>query len=173
MANLNLKAAFLPTLRADAGDYWLGLGVIALIDAVRLSMSGGAGLLPWLLILFFMVSLHINRLRDAGRSANLVLIPVFAGVAAKMLVGLVAMFFAYMPIFTEFLISQGIDPNDPVAMQQTAFDPAIAAAHEAYLRNNPEIAFDTMRAGAWPSTWAFWLTVGLIGRWFARMPRAL
>lgn len=173
MANLNLKAVFLPTQRADAGDYWLGLGVIALIDAVRLSLSGGAGLLSWLLIVLFVVSVHINRLRDAGRSLNLVLAPLFAGVAAKMVIGFAAMFFAYIPIFSEFLISQGIDPNDPVAMQQTAFDPAIAAAHEAYLRANPEIAFDTMRAGAWPSTWAFWLTVGLIGRWFARMPRAV
>ena len=172
MANLNLKAAFLPNQRADAGDYWLGLGVIALIDALRLSVSGGIGLLPWILILFFMVSAHINRLRDAGREPNLVLVPLIAGVAAKTVIGFVAMFFAYIPVFTEFLISQGIDPNDPVAMQQTAFDPAIQAAHDAFLRNNPEIAVDTMRAGAWPSTWAFWLTVGLIGRWFARMPRA-
>jgi uncharacterized membrane protein YhaH (DUF805 family) len=170
MADLNLKAAFLPTERADRNVYWLGLGVIALIDALRLSVSGGVGLLSFLLVLVFLTCLHMNRLRDAGRSPSYVFLPLLAGIGAKGVIGLFAMTFAYMPVFTDFLATQGIDINDSVAVQAAAFDPALQAAHEAYMRANPQLAFDTLRAGAWPSTWAFWIAVGLVGRWFARLP---
>jgi len=170
MANLNLKAAFLPTERADRNTFWLGLGVIAVIDALRLSIMDGVGMAPFILVLFFLTSLHVNRLRDAGRAPGLVLLPLLLGVAAKLVIGLFAMTFAYMPVFTEFLATQGIDINDPVAVQSAAFDPALQAAHEAYLRANPELAVETLRAGAWPSVWAFWIVVGLLGRWFARFP---
>ncbi len=170
MDTLNLKPVFLPNQRADASVFWLGLGLIAALDALRLTITGGIGLLPWFIVLFFLAVLHANRLRDAGRPALALIVPLILGIAAKLIIGLIAMMVDYMPTFMAFLESQGVDTNDPVQTQAAAFDPGLQRAHEAYLTNNPEILRDMMVAGAWPSTWAFWIVVGLVARWFARQP---
>jgi uncharacterized membrane protein YhaH (DUF805 family) len=169
---LDFRAIFFPGGRADPSLYWLGLGLIAALDAVRLTLINGIGLLSFVVIAFFVASLHINRLRDAGRSASIVALPLVLGLAAKLIIGLGAMMVHYMPVFYEFLAAQGVDINDSAAVQAAAFDPALQAAHEAYMMNNPDEVYAMLRAAAWPSTWAFWILVGLLGRWFARLPHS-
>ena len=172
MAVFNIKAILLPTERADPGAYWLGLGVIALIDAVRLSVSGGTGLAPWVLILFLVTSLHLNRLRDAKREPSLVLRPLLAGVAAKAIVGAVAFVFGMLPFVDAFMRAQGLDPNNAADVQRINTDPVLREAINVFALENPDLVNGAFKAAAWPSMWAFWLAVGLMGRWFARMPRA-
>lgn len=170
MANLNLKAAFWPTERADADTFWLGLGVIALIDTVRLSISSAGDARAWLVILLLLVFLHTNRLRDTGRSAGLLALPLLLGVAAKAIVASVALFFALMPVLYEFFQLQGLDITDPAASEAFAQDLEMQAAFQAYVLESPDITLILMDAMAWPSHWGFWLMVGVLARWFARMP---
>lgn len=175
MADLNLRAAFFPTYRADPASYWLGLGVIALLDAVRLSFTS-SGLLPWLVVLFFVACININRLRDAGRQGPLVIIPLGAGVVAKSFVAFFAMTFALMPDLLSQLREAGVETfNDPQA-QEVLYSPAFQEAYQRHLESNPEIMLAALQAGDWPSTWAFWLAIAGVGLWFSKMrprPRAV
>ncbi len=170
MDTLNLRPIFLPNQRADASVFWLGLGLIAAIDAVRLTMIGGVGAITWIFIVFFLAVLHTNRLRDAGRPEYLVTIPLVIGLLAKVIVGMTAMGIDYLPAYAQFAESQGLDLDDPVQARATLFDPAFQRAHQAFRQANQDIELSMYRAGAWPSTWAFWLVIVLMGRWFARMP---
>jgi hypothetical protein len=166
MADLNLRAAFLPAFRAGPDAYWLGLGVIALIDAVRLTLTDGAGLLPWLFILFFTASININRLRDAGRQPPLVIVPLAAGVLAKSITALFSSAFIAMDAF---LIAQGVDTADSGQVMGVIGAPDFQSEYQAYLTENPAVMAEALRQAAWPSTWAYWLAVGAIGLWFARL----
>lgn len=166
MADLNLRAAFLPAYRAGPDTYWLGLGIIALIDAVRLSLTGGGGMIPWLLILFFTASININRLRDAGRQPPLAIIPLAAGVLAKSITALFASAFIAMDAF---LVQQGVDTNDSGQVMGVVGGPDFQADYQAYLMENPQVMEQALQSAAWPSTWAYWLAVGAVALWFARM----
>ena len=173
MADLNLRAAFFPTYRADPDSYWLGLGLIALIDAVRLSLSGGGGMLGWLLIVFFTACININRLRDAGRQGPLVIMPLGAAVLAKSVVALFASAFIAMEAY---LAQQGVDLADSSAVMQAISEPDFQTDYQTYLQSNPDIMESALRDAAWPSTWAYWLTAAAFGLWFAGMrprPRAV
>lgn len=173
MADLNLRAAFFPTYRAGPDSYWLGLGVIALIDAVRLTLSDGGGLLAWLLIVFFTACININRLRDAGRQGPLVILPLGAAVLAKSVVALFASAFIAMEAY---LTQQGINIADSAAVMQAIAEPDFQGDYQAYLQANPEMMETALRDAAWPSTWAYWLTAAAFGLWFAGMrarPRAV
>ncbi|WP_270375664.1 hypothetical protein [Marinicauda sp. Alg238-R41] len=172
---MNLKTAFLPVYRADADDYWLGLGVIALIDALRITLAGpGAGLLTFLIIVFFFIALHINRLRDAGRPGALAMIAAAVALAAKGIVALIAMAVSLTPLLFEYFQSQGINTEDPQALQEASQDPALMQGFQTYLENQgPEFALQLAGAGAWPSLFGFWIAALLMGLWYARMgPRA-
>ena len=171
MDTLNLRPVFLPNQRADANTYWLGLGLIAALDALRLTMTDGTGLLPWFIVIIFLSVLHANRLRDAGRSAWALAVPLTLAVVAKFIIALFAMVIDYMPTFMVFLETQGVDITDQAQTEAVVFDPEFQSTHEAYLRENPELVYDMLRAAAWPSTWAFWIVIAVAARWFARLPR--
>jgi len=141
---LNLKVAFLPGLRASADEFWLALGVIALVDAVRLSLSPAAGWLSWLLIAFFVSCAFMNRLRDAGRSPMLALAPLAGATIVKMVTGLFAIISEMMPQALIFFESQGVDLADPDQL----YDPAVQAAYQDWLTSNPEFAVQALAAGA-------------------------
>lgn len=169
---ISLAAIFLPTARANADTFWLGLGIIAFLDALRLTLlDGGAAMMGWLVILFFVAALHINRLRDAGRQGPLVIVPLAAGVMAKMVVALIAVAVAMVPMFRRHLEAQGIDVNDPVAVQAASQDPEIMQGFERYWVENEAETMAAFASGDWPSAVAFWAVVFMIGFWFARMPR--
>jgi len=172
MPPLNLKAAFFPVYRASPDEFWLALGVIALIDALRMSLSPVGGLLTWLLIVFFVTSAFINRLRDAGRKVSLAVVPLAGAVIAKMAAGLIAMTGALYPDFLEFLAGRGIDLNDPAAVQAAAYDANLQEAYRAHLDANPDYMFELLAAAAWPSLWGFWIVAGAFALWFSRMPQA-
>ena len=173
MADLNIRAAFFPTYRADANSYWLGLGVIALIDAVRLTLTGGSGMLAWLFILFFTACININRLRDAGRQGPLAIIPLTAGVLAKSVTALFASAFIAMD---SYLAAQGVDTTDSSAVMGEISAPEFQTQYQNYLQSNPDVMAGALADAAWASTWAYWLAVGAVALWFARMrprPRAV
>ncbi|TGY89700.1 hypothetical protein E5163_00740 [Marinicauda algicola] len=167
---MNLKAAFLPGTPADPDDYWLGLGVIALVDAVRLSVMGpGNSAALWFVVLFFVAALHMNRLRDAARPRTLALVVLAAGVIAKGFTAVMAMSIAAS---FAYLRARGIDPSDAEAFQAMAADPGFQADLDRFLRENAEqLQPLLLEAGAWPSLVAFWAVIGLLGFWYARMGR--
>lgn len=169
---MNLKAVFLPGNLADPDDYWLGLGIIALIDAVRLTLIGPGGLLTWLAVLFFVFALHANRLRHAGRPATLAFVAVGAGIAAKAVVGFIAMMIALMPRFFTYFEGQGVDVDDAQALQAASQDPEMMQGFQRYIEaNEAEVMAEIAAASAWPSLVAFWAALGLLGFWYARMER--
>lgn len=167
---MNLKAVFLPAYFADPDDYWLGLGIIALIDAVRLSVLGaGNSAALWFVVLFFLSALHINRLRDAGRPKALALVVIGVGVAVKAFTAIMAMSVAAS---FAYLRERGIDPSDAEAFQAMAADPAFQTELDRFLRENSETLQPVlMQASAWPSLVAFWAAIALMGFWYAGMRR--
>jgi uncharacterized membrane protein YhaH (DUF805 family) len=169
---INFSAIFLPASRADADTFWLGLGIIAFLDALRLTLfDASLAMMGWLVILFFTAALHINRLRDAGRQGPLVIIPLAAGVAMKMVTALIAVTVAMLPMFMRYLEASGVDINDPAAVQEAGRDPAIVEGFQQHWLENEADAMAAFAAGDWPSAIAFWAVVFVIGFWFARMPR--
>lgn len=169
---INLRAILLPDTRADADTYWLGLGVIAFADALRLTLlDAGLAMLAWLVILFFLTALHVNRLRDAGRQAPLAIIPLASGVVVKVIVAITAVTIAVLPAFMDHLQAAGVDINDPAAVQAAGRDEALIEGFQQRMIENEAETLAAFSAGDWPSAVAFWLTVFAIGFWFARMPR--
>lgn len=168
----NFRAILLPDTRADADTYWLGLGFIALADALRLTLlDAGLAMFGWLVILFCLAALHINRLRDAGRQGPLVIVPLAAGVAVKTIVAVFAVTLAILPGFMEYLEAQGVDINDPAQVQAAGQDEDLIAGFQQLMIENEADTLAAFSAGDWPSAVAFWLTVFAIGFWFARLPR--
>ncbi|AZU03810.1 hypothetical protein X907_1275 [Glycocaulis alkaliphilus] len=169
---INFRAFFLPDTRADADTFWLGLGFIAFADALRLTLlDAGLAMFAWLLILFCLAALHINRLRDAGRQGPLVIVPLAAGVAVKAIVAIIAVTVAILPGFMDYLEAQGVDINDPAQVQAAGQDDELIAGFQQLMIENEADTLAAFSAGDWPSAIAFWLTVFAIGFWFARMPR--
>jgi hypothetical protein len=169
---INFRAILLPDSRADADTFWLGLGLIALLDALRLTLlDAGLAMLVWLVILFMVASLHINRLRDAGRQGPLAIIPLAVGVAVKALVAVIAVTIAMLPSFMDHLEQAGVDLNDPAAVNAAGRDDEIIAGFQQRMIENEAETLAAFSSGDWPSAVAFWLTVFAIGFWFARMPR--
>lgn len=171
---MNLRAVFLPGTTADPDDYWLGLGIIALIDAVRLTLTGpGGGLALWLVVLFFVFALHANRLRHAGRARALAFVAVGAGIAAKAVAGFIAMAVALTPWLFDYFEAQDVDVDDPQALQEASRDPELMQGFQAYIQEREaQVMGEVAAASAWPSLVAFWVVLGLLGLWYARMSRA-
>ncbi|MGP1276238.1 MAG: hypothetical protein ACQRW7_12555 [Caulobacterales bacterium] len=169
---INFRAFLLPDSRADADTFWLGLGLIAFLDALRLTLlDAGPAMLVWLVILFFTASVHINRLRDAGRQGPLVIIPLAAAVVVKAVVAIIAVTAAMLPAFMNHLEAAGVDIDDPAAVQAAGRDEELIAAFQERMVENEAETLAAFAAGDWPSAVAFWLTIFVIGLWFARMPR--
>ncbi len=171
---IDLKTAFWPAHRATSDDFWLALGVIALIDAVRLSLAPSElALFLWLVILFFVAAAHINRLRDAGRQAGLVIVPLGLGTAAKVIGGFLGMATGLMPMLIDYLEGEGVDVQSQEALQSAMQDEALMEGFQRFMLANEAQAAQALSAGAWPSMIAFWAVVFALGFWFARMrPRA-
>lgn len=165
---VNLKTAFWPAHRASPDDFWLGLGVIALIDAVRLSIApSGVALILWLAILFFVAAVHINRLRDARRRPGLALVPLGLASAAKFFGAAVGVAAGVFPIFIRYMETQGVDVDDPAALQAAAQDPAIGEGFQTYIAGDAQAMAIITSAGDWPSMIAFWAVIFALGFWFA------
>jgi protein-S-isoprenylcysteine O-methyltransferase Ste14 len=172
---MNPLVLFLPVYRASSTAFVLGLAVLAALDAVRISQAGNqAAFLPILLLAlvmcFFVTSLHINRLRHAGRSGGLAALPVIAGI----LVSTVAAFFGwasgYLAAAERYLADSGNDAS-PEAVVEAVQDPAFQQQMQQAMQSDPELAMTVISAGAWPSWFGFWIMIALFGIWFALMKR--
>ena len=170
MPSFDFKTVFMPTARLGADQYWLALGMVALIDTRRLSLVALGAVQTSFITLILLSFVHINRMRDAGRQLGLISVPLLLGLAGKIVAACVALFFAMLPILNAYLVERGVDINDPEAMNALAADPGFQTEFQAYVMNTPELAVELAQAMAWPSHWGFWIVVVLVGRWFARLP---
>ena len=167
--SFDLKTAFMPVFRSTEDEFWIGLGIIAALDAVRISFSPAAGLLSWLVIAFFVSTVFINRYRTLGKPSFLALGVLAGATVVKMVTGLLAMTIRLYPQFLVFLEEDhGVNINDPAAVQAVAADPVIQQAFFDQLDSNPEFAMAILQSGAWPSVWGFWLVLAAVGYWTAR-----
>jgi hypothetical protein len=166
--SFDLKTAFMPVFRSTEDEFWIGLGVIAALDALRISFSPAAGVLSWLVIAFFVSTVFINRYRALGKPTALALAALAGATVIKIITGLFGMAMRAYPEFVSFLESQGVNMEDPAAVQAAAYDPAIQQAYQERLTSDPEFAITILHAGAWPSMWGFWLVLAAVGYWTAR-----
>ncbi|MFP4518400.1 MAG: hypothetical protein ACLFQ5_03000 [Oceanicaulis sp.] len=171
MGDFSFSNAFQPGGRSDPRTFQIALALVALGDAVRLTALGGLAAPAWIAVLLFLAFALSNRLRDAGRSNALALIPVAFAIAAKAVVAMIALVAALYPDFIEFLADRGVDMNDPAAMQAAAYDPQIQEAYQARLQDSPERLAELSAAGDWPSTWAFWGVIAFFAWTWSRWPR--
>ncbi|XBQ15992.1 MAG: hypothetical protein ABL308_13675 [Oceanicaulis sp.] len=170
MAGFDPGAAFWPNRRADADTFLLALGIIAAIDAVRLTLLPVGGLLTWLLVMFFVVSAFINRARDAGRGGGAAVLAAGSAAMAKAVASFIAITAALYPDFLRFMEQRGVDVSDPVAVQAAASDMALQQAYQERLQTSPELMGEIYSAGAWPSMWAFWIVIALFAWRLRRLP---
>ncbi len=166
------KSIFLPngTLRPD--QYWLAIGIVAAIDTLRLSLVPTGMVQTVLITLAILAFVHINRLRDAGRSPRLVSAPILLGLAGKIIVASVAFFFAAMPVLEAYLTSIGVDINDTTEVNRAIMAPEFQEDFNAFMTADTGRALELIRAMAWPSHWGFWIVIGIVGQWFSRLPSA-
>ena len=169
---LDLKTALLPAYRADSDQFLLGLGVVAALDALRLSLvPEPAAIFLWLPVLFFCASAHINRLRDAGRQPGLVIAPLGLAVLAKAVTAVFAVTAGIYPYYLNYLEERGYDPNDPQSLQTALSDDSLMAGFQDWMMTNEELVMTIADGAAWPSMFGFWIVIGLFAIWFSKMGR--
>lgn len=162
---------FIPRHHADPDDYWTGLGVIAMIDAIRLSVAPDrTAMYLWIIPLAFLVSLHINRLRDAARPFMLLIVGIGTAIVAKAITALIGMTAALYPIYLEFLSGQGVDLEDPLSIQQAAQNSELMNIFQEQLLNNADTYYQMIfSASAWTSMIGFWVVMAMFSLWYGRM----
>lgn len=170
----NPKAWFIPRFEADPDDYWTGLGVIALIDWLRLTLApSDAVLFLWIPVLAFLTSLHVNRLRHAMRPLGLAAVAVGVAVIIKTLIAGTGMVLALMPYYLDFLAGQGVDVNDAMAIQEASRDQALMDAFSEWMVQNADmIRGELFQASAWTSMLGFWAVIVGLAFWYAGMRRS-
>ena len=162
----DLSPVFIPGRLAGSEVFWIGLGFLAFFDAIRLSLLPIGGFVPWLLVLFFTLIALQNRLRAQGRSVAMAFGVIVAAIAVKMVASFLATVFALYPDFMAFLQAQGVDINDPQAMNAAAYNPQFQQIYAEHLQSNPDLVRAISTAGGWPSMWGYWLVIGLVARRF-------
>ncbi|MEQ8435003.1 MAG: hypothetical protein RIA71_12245 [Oceanicaulis sp.] len=170
MAEFDFRRAYQPGRRSDARTFQIALALVALGDAVRLTVLGGLVFPAWLAVLLLLAFALANRLRDAGRPILMLALPIGVAIAAKAAVALIAITAALYPDFLQFLADQGVDVNDAAAMQAAAYDPETQEAYQARLQGSPELLTRIAGAGDWPSTWAFWGVIAAFATVWSRWP---
>ncbi|MEQ8406511.1 MAG: hypothetical protein RKE49_15560 [Oceanicaulis sp.] len=170
MAEFSFAKAFQPGGRSAPRTFQIALALVALGDAVRLTLLGAFAGPAWLVVLLFLAFALSNRLRDAGRSNALALLPLGAAIAAKAVVAIGAVLFEAFPDAVAFFESQGVDVEDPAELQAAANDPELQAAYQAHVMDSPELMAQIQTAGDWPSTWAFWGVIALFALAWSKWP---
>lgn len=170
---MNPLVIFLPMFRASRTAYVLGFVALAALDAVRVSFAGNAS--SFLLVLtlalvmgFFVISLHMNRLRYVGRGVGLAALPYGIGVVVSAIAAFAGWMGGYMNAARLHLAEGGNDVGEDAVIQALQ-DPAFQQEMQRAMQNNPELGMMVIGAGAWPSYFAFWIVIALFGIWFALM----
>jgi hypothetical protein len=170
---MNPLVLFLPAYRASRTAYVLGLVLLAAIDAVRMSFAGQVSTFVLVLVLalamgFFVLSLHINRLRYVGRGGGLGVLPVLAGWVVSFVAAFAGWMGGYMEAVRQHLAANGNDTSDEVVLEALQ-DPAFQQEIQRAMQSDPELGMTVLAAGAWPSYFGFWLVIALFAVWFALM----
>ena len=159
-----MRYLILPGQRTSQDQYFVGLGVLALIDGLRASFfPGSLAFFAFLLVLFALSVLHTNRLRSAGRSPIGTVWVILAGLFGKVTATLLAMTASLFPVMMRHLEDRGVDTSDQEALTAALQDPNFNAQFQTYLTENPQITVNLINSGTWPSLIGFWLFVLAVG----------
>ncbi|MEE2567237.1 hypothetical protein [Hyphobacterium marinum] len=172
---MNPLAFFLPGQRASSSTFFIGLVVLAVLDAARLYVLQ-AGMLPdtgpvavilpigsLIVMMLFVLFLFMNRRADAQRGPGLAFLPVGLSLLIRIIAGGIFVTVAGMGLMQDFASSQGQD------WMTAAQDPAFQDQFEAWLEANPENAGGIDTTSAIISFVAFWVPAFLFGLWFGGM----
>ncbi|WP_203292702.1 hypothetical protein [Maricaulis parjimensis] len=171
---MNPLVLFLPVYRASVTAYLGGIALLAVFDFLRLQ-SGLPGLMMvfgMLAIWFFVLSLHVNRRRHAGRDIALAFLPVGLAILGKMLGSFIALMPGIYSAMMEFASGNGVDTSDPQALQEALSDPGFQTEFQRQLEANPELVEHIASASGSGSFLGFWLVIAGFAIWFSRMQRA-
>ena len=172
---MNPLAFFLPGQRASSSTFFVGLFVLAVLDAVRLwalqqDFLADTGLVAtivpigsMILMMLFVLFLFMNRRADAQRGPGLAFLPVGLSFLARLIGAGAFVMIAGIGLTTEFAASQGQD------MMAAAQDPAFQEQFEAWTEANPDATAGIQTTSAIISFVAFWVPAFLFGFWFAGM----
>ncbi|MAK65246.1 MAG: hypothetical protein CMF75_10990 [Maricaulis sp.] len=170
---MNPLVPFLPVYRASVTAYLGGIALLAVLDFLRLqsSLPGGAMILGLLAIWFFVLSLHVNRRRHAGRDIALAFLPVGLAIVGKILGSFISLMPGIYTAMMEFARSNGVDTDDPQALQAALSDPGFQTEFQRQLEANPELVEHIASAAGSGSFLGFWLVIAGFAIWFARMQK--
>lgn len=172
---MNPLAFFLPGQRASSSTFFIGLVVLAALDAARLyGLQAGtlpdegpvAAIIPigsLIVMTLFVLFLFMNRRADAQRGPGLAFLPVGLSLLIRIIAGGVFVTVTGMGMMQEFAASQGQD------WMTAAQDPAFQGQFEAWLEANPESSDGIQTTSAIISFLGFWIPAFLFGLWFGGM----
>ena len=170
---MNPLVLFLPVYRASTTAFLAGLGVLALLDFARIEFGllGGLSWIGMLAIWFFTLSLHINRRRHAERGGGLAFLPLVLAVIVKGIAAFFAMVASLYPAMLRFAEDNGVDTDDPVALNEALSEPGFQQEFSRQLQENPEMVAQMLESSGISSFIGFWLVIAIFAIWFARMVR--
>ena len=161
-----------PAYRASTSAFILGLVVLALVDAARIFVGTGVPVLGFALfwaMMFFVLSLHINRLRYVERSAGMAFLPVGLAFVGKGIAGFIGFMGAIMEAMYAYAEEQGVNVDDANELQQAMSDPGFQQSFQTALESDPDRVIEMISASAMPSFVVFWLIIAIFAIWFAQM----
>tara|TARA_R110002096_G_scaffold70585_2_gene169239 strand:- start:343 stop:879 length:537 start_codon:yes stop_codon:yes gene_type:complete len=172
---MNPLAFFLPGQRASSSTFFIGLVVLAALDAARL-WALQSGMMPsegpvamiapigsLILITLFVLFLFMNRRADAQRGPGLAFLPVGLSLLVRIVGAGIFVTVAGMGMMQEFAAEQGQD------WMTAAQDPAFQEQFQAWSEANPDATDGIQLTSAIVSFAAFWVPIALFSFWFAGM----
>ena len=168
---MNPLVLFLPAYKASTTAYLLGIGVLAVLDFLRMSTIGGTppGLVGMLAIWVFVFSLHANRRRHAGRDIGLAALPVGIAVIGKFIGAIVGAMIRMMFDLIEFAAANGVDTADQAALEEALNDQEFLDAFTRTIEQDPEYLPSLVEASQPASFIGFWLVIAAFAIWFFQM----
>jgi hypothetical protein len=170
---MNPLALLLPNHRASVSAFVLGIVILLVVDAVRLSVGTGPvpGLIPLFAVWFVCFSLFANRRRHAGRSIGLAFLPVVLAIVAKGIGAMVGAGIGTYEAMLTYATEQGVAVDDQAEMTAALQDPGFQTAFQDWLQGDLARTQALIDATTWPSFIAFWVVLGVFAIWFSTMHR--
>lgn len=171
---MNIGVIFLPVYRATTTAFVLGLILMAVVDAIRISfdipiISGWIGMIA---IWFSVYSLHANRRRHANMSTGIAMMPAILAVLASAISGFVQIMRLGWQHMLDFASSNGVNTDDVEALTAALNDPGFQTAWQENLSANPDVMEVWLPGISWASYAGYWLVVAGFALWFAKMKSA-
>lgn len=168
-------SAVLPGRRASTSGFIAGLLVLAALDAGRLAYGiTETMLMPTLfgglIVLFLVVNLHMNRLRDVGRGTGMAWAPIGLGLVLKALGSFIGMAYGMIAGMMIFLEREGGEAT-PQALEAVIADEAFIRAYQEAAAQDPELLLLFWSGGSMPGFLGFWFVILGFSFWFANVKR--